>query len=1022
MTDSKPADVQATPMMAQYLEIKAANLDCLLFYRMGDFFEMFFEDAERASQAIGITLTTRGTHMGKPIPMCGVPVRTADDYLQKLIRAGFKIAVCEQVEDPREAKKRGGKAVVRRDVVRLVTPGTLTEENLLDAASNNFLTALYFGATGSAHMSAKDGATATGCMSAGGRVALAAMDISTGDFEIGEVAASDLAGELIRLSPREILVSDGLSRETRAEVLRIAGMMRAAVNDAPAITFDARSGEAELKKRFRVDALDAFGAFSKLEFSATAALMRYVELTQIGRFPQLRPPRRRGPSGGMVIDAATRINLELLSSLKGERAVSLLGAMDRTLTGAGSRELAARIAGPLAETREIDARLDAVAFLVEDTRLRADLRTFLRQTPDMARAVARLSVGRGGPRDLGTVRAALAEALAIAVRLDEGLGLPLLLTGIRDRLRGLDAGLADLLASALVDDLPYIAREGGFVRDGFRPALDEMKRLRDTSRQVLAALQARYADETGIRSLKVRHNNIIGYFIEVSAGNADKLLQPPLSAQFQHRQTMAGAVRFSTVELTEAEEKITTAGERALAIELDIFDELARAVLAAGREIGEAAAALAELDVHAGLAELAEEQGLTRPIVDASLAFHIIGGRHPVVEQALKKTGAGPFIENDCVLEDAVSLSLTPAGDAGGSAGARESSDGLPPDGYLRPDARRRPVGLASLRWEKGDDPSRAQTRTQIAEGGSAHKNSEGGSADTRSSSEREVASGSASRAQVAEGDSANKKRGRLWVVTGPNMAGKSTFLRQNALIAVMAQAGSFVPALRAHIGVVDRLFSRVGASDDLARGRSTFMVEMVETAAILNQAGERSLVILDEIGRGTATFDGLSIAWATIEHLHEVNRCRALFATHYHELTALTERLARAANVTVQVREWQHDIIFLHKVTFGVADRSYGIQVARLAGLPEAVIKRAGEVLAELEKAQGRRKPEDLLDELPLFAAARPKSVLKQPAASAQPVPSPLEAALAALQPDDLTPREALEALYRLKGKLKTR
>ena len=893
MAVAKKSDAQTTPMMAQFLEIKAANLDSLLFYRMGDFYELFFEDAEIASQALGITLTTRGKHIGEPIPMCGVPVRAADGYLQKLIKAGFKIAVCEQMEDPAEAKKRGAKAVVQRDVVRLVTPGTITEENLLDNSTNNFLTAVFGGKNGE-------------------HVALSSLDISTGDFEICECRTIDLAGELIRLMPREILVCDkGVEvGDSGLDLEVIATQISATLSPQPAICFDSRTGTAQLKKYLQVEALDGFGAFSRLELAATAALLRYVELTQIEQFPVLGIPKRASQHGTMVIDAATRINLELLSSLKGERQISLLGTMDRTLTGAGSRELASRLSAPLMDRAQIERRLDGVSFLFEDTRLRDDVRGQLKSTPDMARAIARLSVARGGPRDLGMVLKGLVQAANIASRLSRSIGLPETLSDIVSHLQALDERLLDELSRALVEDLPILAREGGFINEAYRPELDEVRRLRDESRQVLAELQTKYAQDTDIKSLKVRHNNVLGFFIEVTAANGDRMMQPPLSETYVHRQTLANAVRFTTVELSEAEQKITTARERALAIELDLFADLSVRILNAQAVIGAAAKALAQLDVYGGLSQLAEEQNHVRPKIDDSLAFAIEGGRHPVVERALLKGNDGPFIENDCVLEE-------------------------------------------------GEEEA---------------------------------------------------KRGRLWVLTGPNMAGKSTFLRQNALVAVMAQAGCFVPASKAHIGLVDRLFSRVGASDDLARGRSTFMVEMVETAAILNQATERSLVILDEIGRGTATYDGLSIAWATIEHLHEINKCRALFATHYHELTALTGELARAANVTVCVKEWKDEIIFLHKVTFGTADRSYGIQVARLAGLPASVISRASQVLSLLEQASDRKKPEEMIEELPLFAASRPQSVRPSNKDSA------LEEAFKDLQLDEMTPKDALDALYRLK------
>jgi len=536
--------------------------------------------------------------------------------------------------------------------------------------------------------------------------------------------------------------------------------------------------------------------------------------------------------------------------------------------------------------------------------------------------MARLQFARGGPRDLSAVRDGAAAAAACARLLDKAratAGLPMDLDAIAASLSHARGPLAALLSAALVAEPPHLKRDGGFVRPGYSPELDAALQLRDDSRRVMAALEASYVELTGVKTLKIRHNNILGYFVEVTQLNAKPLTSPPHSETFRHRQTMANAMRFTTLELAETEGRIASAGERALAIEQEIFQSLATAVTDAASLLSDVAAGLAQLDHICALAELAASDGYVRPVIDASTAFDIRGGRHPVVEQALRAATAGPFIENDCIL---------------GRAGPPQ-----PPGFDEMPDAR-------------------------------------------------------------------------IWLVTGPNMAGKSTFLRQNALIALLAQIGSFVPARHAHIGVLDRLFSRVGAADDLARGRSTFMVEMVETASILNQATDRSLVILDEIGRGTSTFDGLSIAWACVEYLHDTCRSRALFATHYHELTALAGRLDGVANVTVDVKEWRDDIVFLHKVKAGAADRSYGIQVAKLAGLPQAVVARAGDVLKALEKndrrASGGAKP---LDDLPLFAATRPRSAA--PSAEL----SPADAALAQINPDDLTPKAALEALYRLKA-----
>lgn len=896
------AVAEATPSMAQYLEIKTANPDSLLWYRMGDFYELFFEDAVVASQALGIVLTKRGKHMGGDIPMCGVPIIRADDYLQKLIKLGYRVAVCEQLEDPAEARKRGGKAVVKRDVVRLVTPGTLTEDTLLDARARNYLTALF-------------GAPNSGMDE---RLALASLDISTGEFEVGEVAAADLPGELVRLMPSEVIAADQTLSD--GTIKRYLGICGAAATPVPAVSFDSLSGERTLKARLGVAELAGFGAFSRAELAAIGALLNYVELTQIGKTPVVRPPRKTGPGTALVIDAASRSSLELLRTTSGEKAGSLLAAIDRTVTGPGARELAARLASPLRDPCAIEARLDAVAALVDDPGLRERLRATLRATPDIARAISRLAFGRGGPRDMAAVRDGLTVARECAALLSGaggGLPLPEELAALAGRLEACPFSLRESLAAALADHPPHQRRDGGFVRAGYREDLDAALALRDESRDIIAGLEARYVEESGVRSLKVRHNNILGYFIELSPQNAKPLLAPPLSDTFRHRQTLANAVRFGTAELSEIEGRIASAAERALAIEQEVFAELARLVQASERALADGAAALAELDHTAGLAELASTRGYVRPMIDESQAFEIRGGRHAVVEQALGAARAGPFIENDCVLGRA--------------------------------------------------EPARATGFDEAPEA-------------------------------------------RIWLVTGPNMAGKSTFLRQNALIAVLAQMGSFVPARSAHIGVVDRLFSRVGASDDLARGRSTFMVEMVETAAILNQATDRSLVILDEVGRGTATFDGLSIAWAAIEYLHEVLGCRALFATHYHELTALAGRLAGVANVTMDVKEWHDEIVFLHKVKPGAADRSYGIQVAKLAGLPRRVIDRAGEVLALLEKNDRRGQAGDRsLDGLPLFAAARPRSQTMRG-------PSPVETALDELRPDELTPRAALEFVYRLK------
>lgn len=885
------APAKMSPMMEQYHEIKAANPGLLLFYRMGDFYELFFDDAEIAARALGITLTKRGKHLGQDIPMCGVPVERADDYLHRLIALGHRVAVCEQTEDPAAARAR--KSVVRRDVVRLITPGTLTEDTLLDARANNYLLAI---------------ARARGSAGAD-RIGLAWIDISTGEFNVTECSTAELAATLARINPNEAIVPDALYSDTElAPTLRELAAITPLTRDV----FDSATAERRLCDYFAVATMDGLAALSRLEATAAAACVTYVDRTQLGKRPPLSPPSREAAGTTMAIDPATRANLELTRTLAGERRGSLLDAIDCTVTAAGSRLLAQRLAAPLTDAAAIARRLDAVEAFTADSGLREQIRSSLRAAPDMARALARLSLGRGGPRDLANLRDGIRAADEVLAQLGQLATPPQEIASAMTALQRPSRGLCAELGRALGDDLPLLKRDGGFVREGYEPALDETRKLRDASRLVVASMQARYADDTGIKALKIRHNNVLGYFVEVSAQHGDKLMAAPLNATFIHRQTLAGQVRFTTAELGEIEAKIANAGDRALGLELEIFDRLAAMIDAAGEDLRAAAHAFALLDVATALAKLASDDNYVRPEVDESLSFAIEGGRHPVVEQALKKAGE-PFIANACDLS-----------------------------------------------------PGPAQTN------------------------------------------------GQIWLLTGPNMAGKSTFLRQNALIALLAQVGSFVPASRARIGIVDRLFSRVGAADDLARGRSTFMVEMVETAAILNQASERALVILDEIGRGTATFDGLSIAWAAIEHLHEQNRCRSLFATHYHELTALSAKLPRLFNATVRVKEWRGEVVFLHEVLPGSADRSYGIQVAKLAGLPPSVVTRAKAVLAKLE-ANDRGQPKTLIDDLPLFAmTARAPAEAAPPSEAEQ-----LIEAVKALHPDEMTPREALDALYALKAKL---
>ena len=876
-------------MMAQFFEIKAVNPGYLLFYRMGDFYELFFEDAEIASAALGIVLTKRGKHLGEDIQMCGVPIHAANDYLNKLIRLGHRVAICEQMEDPAEAKKRGSKSVVRRDVVRLVTPGTLTEDDHLDARSANYLAALAMVRHGETDF------------------ALAWADISTGETFVTDLAADQLGDEMARIAPAELLLTDATRAALVERHLFAPAWSGIASTIAPELA-DSEAAMPLLRSGFPSEAFDP-SALSRAGRAALGALVGYVGESQKGRSAPLRPPLTNAAEVSMAIDAATRSSLELLITQRGQAKGALRQAIDLTVTAPGARLLATRLAAPLRRADAINERLDAVSRLVDDTLLRGRLRQDLKSAPDLARALSRLALERGGPRDLAAIGKAVGAALELAQHLRAQPDLLTILESLAQTLGDAPQALASELAAALDDELPLLSRDGGFIRPGYDAKLDEERALGRETRAVVAALQARLMDETDVRSLKIKHNGVLGFFVEVPAAHGQKLLEAPHRETFIHRQTLANAMRFTTTELADLEGRIAQAQGAALEIEQAFFTRLRDETLATTSQLQGLADALAELDVTAALAEVSATRGYCRPMVDDSLAFAISGGRHPVVELMVKSEGQS-FVANDADL-----------------SGSEETGGGS------------------------------------------------------------------------------------LWLVTGPNMGGKSTFLRQNALIAVLAQMGCYVPADSAHIGVVDRLFSRVGASDDIAHGRSTFMVEMVETAAILNRATRKSLVVLDEIGRGTATFDGLSIAWAAVEALHETTGCRALFATHFHELTSLAKTLTRVANVTMKVREWEGEVVFLHEVGPGAADRSYGIQVARLAGLPAPVIARAKQVLDVLEQrsagtASSSQKA-SVLDDLPLFAHQPP------PAPKGK---DPVHEALDGVRPDEMTPRQAIDALYQLK------
>ncbi|MBI4030226.1 MAG: DNA mismatch repair protein MutS [Proteobacteria bacterium] len=878
-----------TPMMAQYLSVKEQYPGCLLFYRMGDFYELFFDDAVKAAETLDITLTKRGKSQGDEIPMAGVPFHSCEPYLAKLIKAGFKVAICEQAETPEEAKKRGGhKALVHRDVIRVVTQGTLTEDTLLDARENNYIAAI---------------------AESGGQYGLSWLDISTGEFKAEPLKCAAVSGALERVGASEILISDALLTKDLFQTLLKS--MKEKLTAQPNSLFDPQNAQKRLEKIFDVGTLESFGGFNRAEIAAAGALVDYVERTQLGKIPHLARLQQIAGGSIMEIDAATRRSLELTRTLAGEKKGALLHCIDRTVTAPGARLLQSRLSAPLTDVSAINQRLDETDFLLGNNALRDSMREELKKTPDMERSLSRLSAGRGGPRDLAQIRDGLKQA--------ETIGAILGITAVPEALNNISSGLkqnpsvqalADHMKRALANDLPFLARDGNFIREGYSRKLDDLRALRSDGKRLIAKLQEQYQKQTGIDSLKISFNNILGYFIEVPAKKADPLMVRKGQDQdtandnpFVHRQTMANAVRFTTPELADLERDISSASEKAMGIEQELFAQMAEEISRLSASIGENARALAALDVAAATATLAGDQDYVRPKINDGTSFRMVGGRHPVVEQALRANGAG-FVPNDCDLED----------------------------------------------------------------------------------------------------------KTRLWLLTGPNMAGKSTFLRQNALIAIMAQMGGFVPAASAEIGIVDKLFSRVGAADDLARGQSTFMVEMVETAAILNQATEKSLVILDEIGRGTATFDGLSIAWACVEHLHEMNRCRTLFATHYHELTGLQTRMPRIACRSMKVKEWKGDIVFLHEVQEGSADRSYGIHVAKLSGMPNIAIERAKQVLEMLQTGEQSGALARLAHDLPLFSSVT-KAVHERK--------SLVEERLKEIDPDGITPREALDILFDLRKML---
>ncbi len=903
-----PARSSQTPMMAQYQKLKEEYPDCLLFYRMGDFYELFHEDAVTASSILDIALTKRGKNQGQDIAMCGVPYHSYEPYLAKLIRAGHKVAICEQTETPQQAKERAkkegkpaSKALVNREIVRVVTSGTLIEDSLLDARTSNYICAL--ANTGQDEYS------------------LAWLEMSTGAFKVQTICEDDIRSTIDRISPREIIIPELLAERLKDKL--------APYNDRLTIQsdnmFEAENAKERLNNFYAIKELSAFGSFNRSNIIASGALLEYINRTQRGNIPHIRPPQLINNGTFLEMDSATRRNLELTRTLSGERKGSLVSTIDYTVTRAGARLLQEYITAPLYDVAKINNRLNRIELFVNNSELRQNIRSILKHIPDMERALSRLTAKRGSPPDMRFIHLALTHTQNVEEQLRCNEDAKNILASLINKIK-ISPELLQLrheLGNAIIDEPPVQYKAGGFIKSGYSPELDKLKTLRDESRKVIAGLQGKYRKISSIDTLKIKNNNVLGFFIEVSSRHADTILNnlelgndgsEKMTNPFIHRQTLANVVRFTTAELSEIERDISSAAEKILAIEIKIFEKLVADISVLSSEISAVAGALAKIDVSSSLAELAQDRQYTRPKIDNSLSFDIRQGRHPVVESSLQKQGES-FTPNEC-----------------------------------------------SLNPEQ-----------------------------------------------------------RLWLLTGPNMAGKSTFLRQNALIAIMAQSGSYVPASHAHIGLIDRVFSRVGASDDLARGQSTFMVEMVETAAILNQSTDRSLVILDEIGRGTATFDGLSIAWACVEHLHDINCCRGLFATHYHELTALKSKLNSLSCYAMSVKEWQNTIIFMHKVVRGSADRSYGIHVAKLAGLPKNVIERAQQILDTLQTKEQSGKLSALAQDLPLFTSVVNNTGGKEDGGQRSAPPSDkLTEKISEIDPDDMTPKQALETLYALKSLLK--
>ena len=863
---------KTTPMMEQYLTIKNKHKDALLFYRMGDFYELFFEDAIAASKALDITLTKRGKTNGMDIPMCGVPFHSADNYLPKLIKKGFNVAVCEQTETIEEAKSNLKKGPLKREVVRIISPGTLTEDNLLDRNANNFLGAI---------------------SDVNGSISISWVDVSTGCFKSRNLQKENnqkqlLTNLLLRMNFSEILVSDAM------ELNIISEEWHSIIKKQSSSLFHYSSCLQQICSYFSIMSLEGIGKFSDGEVIAAGVLLSYLKLTQCGKLPILSMIKNESENNFLEIDYFTQKSLEILSNLSGETKGSLITSLDETKTAGGARLLKQRITEPFYKVVEIEKRYNLINWFLNNDIDIFKLQNNLENIPDIERSLSRISLLRGSPKDLSILCNGLLnvkQIYEIIISFKDRLNQAPLLNNILNQI-SVDYSLFEDIKNSLKKDLPLSTKEGGFIRDGYDDNLDKLRNLRNNELEEITKLQNKYSDLTNVNSLKIKYNRMLGYHIEVRAVHDKALRDKDI---FIHRQTTAQTSRFTTIELNEAENQLINSYDKSISIEMDFFKNFTNQIINEGKKILDIASAISELDIGIMVVKQSKDRDYVCPKILENKTLEIIEGRHPVVETQMKLS-ENSFISNDCILN----------------------------------------------------------------------------------------------------------KDDFLWLITGPNMAGKSTYLRQNALIVIMAQAGLFVPAKEANIGVFDKIFSRVGASDDLAKGQSTFMIEMIETSLILNTASEKSLVILDEIGRGTATFDGLAIAWSVLDYLHNKIKPRTLFATHYHELTSLKEDLNHLSCHKMSIKEWNNSIIFMHKIIEGEADKSYGIHVAQLAGLPFEVIKKATQLLSKLEnnKDNSYLKKSDNLDDN-YSNINESQSFFKE---------------FDNINVDNISPREALDILYKLK------